>query len=169
MVWSIQAVMHDWNPPLSWASWYRESWIKTNKNNELQDRIAGFGQVLMIVGDSHAPELCLLVALYARRLLEPGSRTFLSHIHLCLSDMGLVVGNEPGGTAIQALGSSPALLSNNPELTAWMDAEMKHFPQGLMQAADFGLRLAAIRFGLLTGPPEPDVQQVLDETLWVLT
>jgi hypothetical protein len=49
----------------------------------------------------------------------------------------------------------------------WFGEQLRPFDGDVGRAAVFALRQTAARFGLLRGPEEPSIAQVLDESLWV--
>src|SRR5262249_27389231 len=49
---------------------------------------------------------------------------------------------------------------------AWLHNQLRPFANNVRRAAEFSVRLTAIRLGLLDGPHEPSIEEILDAALW---
>jgi hypothetical protein len=117
----------------------------------------------------HAPVFCLFVCHPGRALEPPGSKRFLDHIDLCLWELGLATPARPdsNGTVPCADIGKPEGFCRDVEGTReWLAEQLRPFGGDVERAAVFAMRLTAARFGLLRGPTEPSIAQVLDESLW---
>lgn len=117
----------------------------------------------------HAPVFCLFICHHGRSLVPPDSPAFLGHINLCLWELGLATPAQP-----DQMGAVPSRDIGKPEtfhidLAAereWLAEQLRPFDGNVGRAAVFAMGLTAARFGLLRGPGEPSIAQVLDQSLW---
>jgi hypothetical protein len=95
------------------------------------------------------------------------STAFLGHIDLCLWGMKLAT---PAQTADHVpmvdLGKPETFRRENQATREWLEEQLRPFDGDVSRAAQFAMRLTAIRLGLLRGPAEPSIEQVLDGSLW---
>lgn len=158
--------MQAFRPHASWRSWFNEAFEQAILSTMPEEQLKGWHKAAAILGDMNACVLCLFACLHARSL---GGADFQVHIDLCLLDMGLAVPTAPAGNgAVRAkdLGKPEAFRRDTDALEVWMSEQLKPFGGNPRLAAEFGMRLTAIRLGLLIGPNAPSIEQVLDVSLW---
>ncbi|MDY3551334.1 hypothetical protein R5W24_000409 [Gemmata sp. JC717] len=118
----------------------------------------------------HAPVFSLFVCHYGRSLVPADSPAFLGHIDLCMWELGLASPARPTEHGTVPLGDGGAPDGFNRDATraeAWLAEQLRPFGGRADHAAAFAMRLTAARFGLIHGPADPSVAQVLDASLWV--
>jgi hypothetical protein len=74
--------------------------------------------------------------------------------------------NERGAVPAHDLGKVETFHRDDKASQDWLAEQLQPFGGAVEQAAVFAMRLTATRFGLLRGPAEPSIAQVLDESLW---
>jgi hypothetical protein len=117
----------------------------------------------------HANVFCLFVCYHGRTLEPPGGKRFQAHINLCLWDLGLAVPVRPtewGTVTPEDLHNPDGFIRDIEATQGWLAEQLRPFDGNVERAAVFAMRLTAARFGLLLGPAEPSIAQVLDESLW---
>lgn len=128
-----------------------------------------------MLGDTHAPELCLLAGLHGQSLEGVTSSQdflespFAGSIDLCLLDLGLaapIYAHPDGAIPIGDFGRLGTLRRDADALELWLQRQLEPFGGELGKAAEFALRLAAIRVGILHGPETATLEQVLDDSQW---
>jgi len=159
----------DWHPSEDWAEMVAYGLDLILHDESADQTGAGLQQLVMMLGDSGAPELCLLVCLRARLVQDvpQGESQLDGHIDICL--MALDLARPADGNdiyAIDDLGEPDEFIRDEGGLKAWLGEQLEPFDGSLRKAAEFSVRLAAIKVGLLTGPREYSVADVLDEELW---
>ena len=123
-----------------------------------------------MLGDTRDTPLCLVVVLCARsRPGDSDDRQGLgAHLDLCLLDLDLGRGKD-GPVALSDLGEPGAMERDGAKLGAWLMQELAPFDGDLELAARFALRLAALRTGVIVGPDEPTLAELLDDAPWTVT
>jgi hypothetical protein len=167
--WSLDALLRDYHPYEGWRTWFTEAFTKALESAQPQERLDGWKTAAIIFGDMHAPVFCLFVSHHGRSLVPPDSKAFLGHIDLCLWELGLATPNRPNGlgTVLARDIGKPETFHRDAEAAAeWFAAQLRPFGGRVDRAALFAMRLTAARFGLLRGPTELSIAQVLDESLW---
>ena len=149
---TIWAELESWRPLPSWAPVMARAAARLE-----QDRgaVPGWADLAMMLGDSRAEELALIVCLHAERL--PGAEKELSriaaHRDLCLLHLGLTPARRPGLIPIVKLGDPDVLAVSKPKLERWLARRLGPFEGDLESAAEYVLQLALSRAGLRTGDP----------------
>ena len=70
-------------------------------------------------------------------------------------------------TVITVNASHLCTMRRDPDaISQWLERELGRFGGDLGRAAEFSMRFTAIRLGLLSGPSDPTIEQVLDVGLW---
>ena len=64
------------------------------------------------------------------------------------------------------IGRPDGFLRDTEGTREWLAEQLRPFGGDMERAAVFAMRLTAARFGLLRGPAQPSIAQVLDESLW---
>jgi hypothetical protein len=167
--WSLATLLRDYRPHPSWRAWFTEAYARALESPHPDERLAGWKTAAIIFGDMHAPVFCLFVCRHGRTLVAPDSLDFLGHIDLCLMDLGLARPARPDGSGtlpISALGNPEALDRDEQAAAQWLAEQLSPFDGDAGRAATFAMRLTAAKFGLLNGPVDPTIAQVLDESLW---
>jgi len=164
--WTLESVLRDWRPGKSWRGSFSEAFALVKKERSLEEQLRGWRTAALIFGDTHACELCLFVCCHASSIFPARRQDFAGHIDLCLMEIGFA---DAGGAAlipIVDIGKPGTMRRDEAAVSRWMNRELGRFGGDLGRAAEFSMRLAAIRFGLLSGPADPTLDQVLDPTLW---
>jgi hypothetical protein len=167
--WSLEASLRDFNPHESWRAWFAEAFAKAMESAQPGARLDGWKTAAIIFGDMHAPLFCLFVCQHGRSLVPPDSKAFLGHIDLCLWELGLATPKQPGelgAVPVRDIGKPETFRRDKEVVEEWLAEQLQPFGGSLERAAVFAVRLTAARFGLLRGPAEPSIAQVLDESLW---
>jgi hypothetical protein len=165
--WSLDALLRDYDPQSGWRRWFTEAYTKALESGDPDERLDGWRIAAVIFGDMHVPVFCLFVCYHGRALEPPGRQRFLAHIDLCLWDLGLATPARPDAAVPPGDLGKPDGFRRDEEATAvWLAEQLRPFWGDVGRAAVFAMRLTAARFGLLRGPAEPSVAQVLDESLW---
>jgi hypothetical protein len=167
--WSLEALLRDYHPHPGWRDWFSEAYAKAIESSDPDERLDGWRTAAIIFGDMHAPVFCLFVCYHGQTLEPPGGKRFLGHTDLCLWELGLATPTRPdaGGTVPAADIGKPEGFSRDVKGTReWLAEQLRPFDGDVGRAAVFAMRLTAARFGLLRGPAEPSIAQILDESLW---
>lgn len=167
--WSLAALLRDYRPHESWRRWFTETFTRALESTDPAERLDGWKTAAVIFGDMHAPVFCLFVCHYGRTLVPPDRPDFLGNIDLCLLELGLARPAQPDGSGtipVRDIGRPDALDRDEQEAAQWLAEQLVPFDGDAGRAAGFAMRLTAVRFGLLSGPADPTVAQVLDESLW---
>jgi hypothetical protein len=166
--WSLDALLRDYHPHPGWRTWFAQAYAQAMEAADPATRLAGWKTAAIIFGDTHAPVFCLFVCYYGRTLVPPASTSFLGHINLCLWELGLAVParTDAAGVLIGNVGKPDTFRIDGETTWEWLAEQLQPFGSDLERAARFAMRLTAARFGLLRGPAEPTIAQVLDESLW---
>lgn len=167
--WSLDAVLRDYDPHPYWRQWFSEAYAKVTESADPAERLVGWRIAAIIFGDMHVPVFCLFVSHHGQTL-EPDGTRFLGHIDLCLWEIGLATPARPTaeGTIPAADVGKPDRFHRDDEgAREWLAEQLRPFGGDTGQAAVFALRLTAARLGLVCGPAQPSIAQVLDDSLWV--
>ncbi|MHC4815652.1 MAG: hypothetical protein ACYTFN_21480 [Planctomycetota bacterium] len=162
-------VLEHWRPSEGWSSFVRPAWNKMCAASLEALTTQEWLQLVIMLGDTRANALGVIVIRHAEVGVEKKEqRRWLSaHLHLCLQALGLARGKDSEPVPLTDLGDSDQWTMDRGELEAWLACQLEPFDGDLARAAEFVLRLAAIRTGILEGGPStPTVEQVLDSTLW---
>lgn len=117
----------------------------------------------------HVPVFCMFACYHGRSLVPHDSQAFLGHIDLCLWELGLAtpsILDEHGAVPSREIGKPETFKRDAVGIAEWISAQFRPFGGGMERAAKFAMRLTAARLGLLHGPAEPSIAEVLDESLW---
>ena len=166
--WSLDALLRDFDPHESWRGWFAEAYAKAIESTGLEEQLAGWRAAAMIFGDMNALVFCLFVCLYGRSLRLQEANRFDAHIDLCLRDLGLATSIRTGTRSLPVtdFGEREMFHRNEAAAVAWIGEQLRPFGGSVKQGAVFAMRLTASRLGLLRGPSEPSIDEVLDESLW---
>jgi len=143
-----------WRPRAAWASTIRPAYELLTAGAIGLEAARAWADVAMMMGDSRAAPLALVVCLHAETLLPPeGDQGRLaSHKNLCLLDLGLAASTVPGPIKIVELGQPGAVEDRPGEVAAWLARALIPFDDDLARAARYALHLAAVRTGVIEGP-----------------
>jgi hypothetical protein len=166
--WSLHALLRTFQPHESWRSSFGAAYTQAMESPDPEEQLRGFRTAAMILGDMNACLLCLFVCLHGLRLDPSATSSFWAHRDLCLWSMGLAVPRDPAGGAVRIadIGKPEAFHRDDAALDAWMREQLQPFEGDDARAAQFAMRLAAVRLGLLQGPEEASIAQLLDGSLW---
>jgi hypothetical protein len=168
--WSLEALLADYHPHEGWRAWFSESYTKAMESSQFGVRLDGWKKAAIIFGDMHVPVLCLFVCHHGRSLVPGDKAAFLGHIDLCLWELGLAIPSKPdkmGGVPSRDVGKPEAFRRDIEMEREWFAEQLRPFDGNVGKAAVFAMGLTAGRFGMLRGPAEPSIAQVLDESQWV--
>lgn len=165
--WSLEAVMRDFEPHPSWRASFAEAYALAMESPAPEQQLRGWRAAAVIFGDMNALLLCLFVCHHGLALAPSEGRAFRGHIDLCSWDMGLATPSRgETSVAVADLGKPETLRRDDDAARAWLDEQLRPFGGDVARAAPFAMRLTAIRLGLLRGPAEPSIAQVLDASSW---
>jgi hypothetical protein len=157
-----EALAH-WHPGPSWASTLREPVATLFA---LPSHVSSWATLAMVLGDTHAAGLCVLACQHARTLERTPVEDdgLKAHEAIAAWELGLGKPDTPGPIRLVDLGE--AIRLNRDEMTRWLRENLAPFAGHVERAAMFSLCLAALRVGLVAGPPSPTLAQLCDRTLW---
>lgn len=164
--WSLDAVMKTFKPHASWRTWFTEAYGQAMESPDPEVQFKGWRSAAIILGDMTACLLCVFVSRLGLGLAHPNARAFLGNIDLCLMDMGLATPAKPGDIAVIDIGKPETFRREEDRARAWLEEQMGPFNGDVARAAHFAMRLTGSRLGVLVGPTEPSIEQLLDASLW---
>jgi hypothetical protein len=147
-----------WRPNRKWETTIRAPYDALSAGATGIDAARAWAEVAMMMGDSRAAPLALVVCLHAEHGLADGheARRLAAHRHLCMLDLGLTRAVSPGAIPLVDFGKPDRFEDRPGDLAAWLARALVPFEGDLARAAMFGLRIAAIRTGIIPGPdPAP--------------
>jgi len=172
---SVPEIVTSWQPKYDekWRAWIRESYGRY-ASSDGAIHLHGLEDFAIIAGDSGAPELCVLIALYGLTLTktENERRAFDSHIRIVTVGIGIEhhVNPPPG------LGVPPGDYHerekwhlDRPAWLAWREHKLQDFGGDRKSAADVSVRLACIHAGVFTSDVELTFETLCDPSHWHLT
>ena len=166
----VESYLAHWHPSRGWAKdFVRPAYLQCGVAPRARESIPAWKQLAIMLGDTRATPLCLVVVLFARSICGPSDdkHGLGAHLDLCLLDLDLGHGKD-GPVALSELGEPEAIERDGAKLGAWLLRELAPFDGDLERAARFSLRLAALRTGVIVGPEEPTLGQLLDDTAWTV-
>jgi len=136
MAWYDELVER-WKPSREW----RDTFVPAVKRIEKHPAdMKAWCEIVMMLGDTHATELALIVCLHARTL--GGDQAQLSsHLHLCLLDLG--IGSAPGPVPLRDPAS--VMTVDDGALAGWTREHLAPFDGDLSRAVAFVLELVRRR------------------------
>src|SRR5262245_62827 len=161
--WSLASLLQNFRPHESWRGWFASAYTQAMESAAPDEQLSGWKNAALILGDMNACVLCLFVCFHGRSLVPPDSCDFLGHIDICLWDMKLATPAQGEATvAVADVGKPETFRRDDQAIRAWLHEQLRPFGGDVTRAAQFAMRLTAIRLGLLHGPAEPSIEQVLD-------
>lgn len=141
-----------WRPNTKWSSTIRPAYDALVAGVTGLDASYAWSEVAMMMGDTRAAPLALVVCLHAERSLDPllEDRRLASHRNLCMLDLGLA---HAGGRI--RISDLHTVTSDSSTLEAWLQRSLAPFDGDLSRAAWFALRVAARRTEILDVDPTP--------------
>lgn len=167
--WSLDALLRNYHPHAGWRAWFADAYAQAMESGRSEEQLRGWKQAATIFGDMHRPLFCLFVCRHGQSLASGESEVLLGHINLCLWEMGLAEPVHPDATgAVRSVDfGKPETFHRDLETEhVWFTEQLQPFGGDVGRAAKFAMRLTAARFGLLRGPADPTIDQILDESLW---
>jgi len=164
--WSLDSLLRNFRPSGSWRNQFAEAYGQALESSTASEQLKGWATAATILGDMHACVLCLFVCYHGLELGSEARERFLGHINLCLMDMGLATPAEAGPVPMKELVKPGAFHLDVEAFEAWLHNQLRPFANNVRRAAEFSVRLTAIRLGLLDGPHEPSIAEILDAALW---
>ena len=164
--WSLDALFRDFQPHDGWRRWFSEAYAHAMESTQPDEQLKGWKTAAIILGDMHACLLCLFVCHHGRSLVPSSSDSFLGHIDLCLWEMGLASPTQPGDVLIGEVGKAETFDRADEVARVWLESQLQPFNGELKRAAEFAMGLTAIRLGLMRGPNDPSIEQIMDRSMW---
>jgi len=170
----IPRYLERWRPDAGWASFVVPAWeqLRTADGDLTAVDTDAWRQLAIMLGDTGACPLCIMAVSFAQEQLgeRVEDRPLQAHLYLCLLDMGLARTHNDEPLPLGRAGD-PELIDGDPrpDLAAWLAQQLEPVGGDLARAAELALRLAAVRTGLISGPGEPTLEQILDDSLWTPT
>jgi hypothetical protein len=168
--WSLHKFLEWFRPHEGWRSSFAGTYAKAIESDRPDVRLQGWRAAAMILGDMNALLFCLFVCHHGRSLVGPESDFFLAHMDLCLWDLGLATpaGKYEGKRSmpIVELCKPENFLRDTDVAQDWLAEQVRPFGGSMERAAVFAMRCTAARLGLLRGPKDPSIEEVLDVSLW---
>lgn len=148
----IIACAAHWRPRTGWAETLREPYAALVAGARGLDAATAWANVAMMMGDTRAAPLALVVCLHAEHELGElvEDRRLAAHRQLCLLDLGLA--SASAEVPIAVLGNPGAVDERPGGVDAWLAQALIPFEGDLARAAWFALRLACVRTGVIEGP-----------------
>jgi hypothetical protein len=170
---SIREVVEEWRPRYNdkWKRWIRESYGRYRSNAD-EDRLCGAKDFATILGDSGAPELCVLVALYGLRFAkaEKDRNSLESHIRIITCSLGIERHKESfrtgEGVPCVDFANREKWLIDRQAWEHWRNHKLQDFENDRQVASDCSVRLACIHAGLLFGEVALTFESLCDPSLW---
>jgi hypothetical protein len=173
---SIHEVVTEWHPAYDdkWKRWIRESYARYTSDDDAL-HLRGVKDFATILGDSGAPELCVLVALHGLRVAktEQERNHVESHIRIVTVRLGMEQYKE---NIPPEYGVPPADYANRekwfldrPAWERWKEHKLQDFAGDRKSASETSVRLACIHAGVLTGNLGLTFESLCDPLLWHLT
>jgi hypothetical protein len=133
MAWYDELVER-WRPSRGWRDMFMPAVERIEQDPA---DVKAWCEVVIMLGDTHATELALIVCLHARTL-GGNSAPISSHLHLCLLDLGIA--SAPGPVPLRDPAS--AMTVDDDALTRWTREHLAPFDGDLARAVVFVLELA---------------------------
>lgn len=151
----ILACAAAWRPSPRWSSTVRPAYETLIAGATGLAASHAWSEIAMMMGDTRAAPLALVVCLHAERSLGPvlEDRRLAGHRDLCLLELGLA--HADGPIRIASLGDPNTVTSDPSSLEAWLQRSLLPFDGDLSRAAWFALRVAARRTDVLDLDPTP--------------
>ena len=173
---SLQHVLREWSPSFDdhWKSWIRDSYAKY-RSNEAQEHLEGVRQFAIILGDSGAPELCILVALYGVTLevTEKNRDSLETHIRIITFGLGIERHRDgftvSEGAPVKDFGDRSKWLIDR---TAWerlRDDLLARFGGDRRRASDFSVRMACYNAGVISSNEGATFESLNEPDQWKIT
>lgn len=146
---TISDYVTSWRPSRSWASTVAPAAEIVERDPGSLDALGAWCQIAMMLGDSGAAPLALIVCLHAEATAPAKADLSRLHAHrnLCLLDLGLARAEHSGPVRIGELDRIvPA--PHTPELEQWLREQLAAFDHDLARATQFVLALVLERMGL---------------------
>jgi hypothetical protein len=167
---AILLFVREWCPSAGWGRDYvRPAYHRCAATPSDPDSVPAWTNLCIMLGDTRAAPLCLIVGLHARSLLPElvEDRHLQAQIDLCLWTLDLAR-SDRRALPLRSLGDPKVLHRDDAQLAAWLAHELAPFDHDLERGALATLRLAALRTGVIQGPAMPTVAQLLDAEAWTI-
>jgi hypothetical protein len=136
-----------WRPSRRWASTLYPAVETIGRDPTSADAVTAWCEVAMMLGDTHAAPLGLIVCLYAEAAAPPHAdlSRLRAHRDLCLLDLGLAHARRSGHIPIKDLGTPDLATVHDADLDLWVHDQLVPFDGDLAGAAQAVLALALAR------------------------
>lgn len=143
-----------WRPDKAWASTVAQAAAVIETSKPGGELLEAWCQIAMVLGDSRAAPLALIVCLHAERTAPHGYNLQRVHSHrnLCLMELGLATIPE---RLIPIRDMHQVVHAVSPSVDQWLARELVPVGGDLSRAARFVLALALARLDLAAEPPWP--------------
>lgn len=146
MVRTWEQFVADWHPSKGWASTVIPAAEVIERDPTSAEATTAWCDLAMMLGDTRASELALIVCLHAAAGSPQGNLARLSaHRELCLLDLGLARATRPGPVLLAEIGAPGLTQTDDPALEAWLAAQLAPFGGDLSRAAAAILALVVAR------------------------
>jgi hypothetical protein len=136
-----------WRPSKGWASTLYPAVEIIGRDPTSKDAVAAWCEIAMMLGDTRATPLALIVCLYAEAAAPPRAdlRRLHAHRDLCLLELGLAHARRSGPVPIAELGKPELATVHGDALERWLAEQLVPFDGDLAAAAQSVLALALAR------------------------
>jgi hypothetical protein len=136
-----------WHPSKGWASTVIPAVETIERDPTSAEATTAWCDIAMMLGDSKASELALIVCLHAAAGSPQGNVARLAaHRELCLLDLGLARATRPGPVLLAEIGAPGLTQTDDPALDTWLAEQLTPFEGNLARAAAAILALVLARF-----------------------
>lgn len=143
-----------WRPSRNWAHTLFPAVEIIGRDPTSVAAVGAWCEVAMMLGDTHAAPLGLIVCLYAEAAAPRNAdiSRLRAHRDLCLLDLGLARSRKSGPIPVKDLGSAEMVNVQDDALDRWLNDQLVPFGGDLASAAQAVLALAIAK----VSDPLPD-------------
>jgi hypothetical protein len=136
-----------WRPSHGWASTLYPAVEIIGRDPSSKEAVGAWCEIAMMLGDTHAAPLALIVCLYAEAVAPPQADLQRLHAHrdMCLLELGLGRARRSTGLRIAELGTPELAVVYGEALELWLAEQLEPFDGDLAAAAQSVLALALAR------------------------
>ena len=163
-----EQMLKSWHPSHNWQATVRAAYRQITEARSTRKSFKGWSQLAAMLGDCGASPLCLMVSLYGQSLLPRGQwdKQLTGYMNISLLALGLANPRYDHTLMIKNIGNPDTIDIQEQQLQQWLNAQLAPFAGDLRKAALFCLRLSALRTGVVGGPQNPIIAQLLNDTMW---
>lgn len=163
-----EQMLKSWHPSHNWQATVRAAYRQITKGKTARRSFKGWAQLAAMLGDCGASPLCLMVCLYGQSLLPRGhwDKQLTGYMNISLLALGLAEPRYDRTLLIKNIGNPDTIDIKEQQLQQWLNEQLAPFAGDLKKAALFCLRLSALRTGVVGGPQNPIIAQILNDAMW---